>query len=147
MWSNLDGKDTCGTVWSDDGSNCDNQSCINLYENMVFHDWSKHIDIQYHHLQDCVQRWIMLLQYILTEEQDVDILTKDLSRGKSEFHKCRIGWLIIHLFLRGSVDKCNKKVWIWLCLVQIEKILIYTSTYNFDAVNLCDMALVTQLAQ
>jgi len=33
----------------------------------------------------------MLLQYILTEEQDVDILTKALSRGKFEFHKCRIG--------------------------------------------------------
>ncbi len=33
----------------------------------------------------------MLLQYILTEEQDVDILTKAFSRGKFEFHMCRIG--------------------------------------------------------
>jgi len=29
---------------------CDNQSCIKLYENPVFHDRSKHIDIRYHHL-------------------------------------------------------------------------------------------------
>eukprot|EP00253_Pinus_taeda_P016475 PITA_16475 len=35
---------------------CDNQSCIKLSENPVFHDWSKHIDIQYHHLRDCVLR-------------------------------------------------------------------------------------------
>eukprot|EP00253_Pinus_taeda_P011308 PITA_11308 len=55
---------------------CDNQSCIKLSENPVFHDRSKHIDIRYHHRRDCVARRIMLLHYISTEEQDVDILTK-----------------------------------------------------------------------
>eukprot|EP00253_Pinus_taeda_P024912 PITA_24912 len=35
---------------------CDNQSLIKLFENPVFHDRSKHIDIQYHHLRDCVLR-------------------------------------------------------------------------------------------
>ena len=40
---------------------CDNQSCIKLSENLVFHDRSKHIDIQYHHLRDYVARRIMLL--------------------------------------------------------------------------------------
>jgi hypothetical protein len=34
---------------------CDNQSCIKLSINPVFHDRSKHIDIQYHHIRDCVQ--------------------------------------------------------------------------------------------
>jgi len=33
---------------------------------------------------------IMLLQYILTEEQDADILTKALSKCKFEFHRDRI---------------------------------------------------------
>jgi hypothetical protein len=41
---------------------CDNQSCIKLSINLVFHDRSNHIDIWYHH--------IMLLQYIPTEYQD-----------------------------------------------------------------------------
>jgi hypothetical protein len=27
---------------------CDNQSCIKLSENLVFHDNSKHIEIRYH---------------------------------------------------------------------------------------------------
>jgi hypothetical protein len=40
---------------------CDNQSCIKLLINLVFHDRSKHIDIRYHHLRDCVHRKIMLL--------------------------------------------------------------------------------------
>ena len=32
----------------------------------------------------------MLLEYIPTEEQDVDILTKELLRGKFKFHGCGI---------------------------------------------------------
>eukprot|EP00253_Pinus_taeda_P025201 PITA_25201 len=57
----------------------------------LFHDRSKHIDIRYHHLRDCVVKRIMMLQYISTEEQDADILTKALSKGKFEFHRDRIG--------------------------------------------------------
>ena len=33
----------------------------------------------------------MLLQYIPTKEQDVDISRKALSRLKFEFHRCKIG--------------------------------------------------------
>ena len=58
---------------------CGNQSCIKLSINLVFHDRSKHIDIQYHHLKDCVQIIIMLPWYIPTKDQDVDILTKVLT--------------------------------------------------------------------
>eukprot|EP00253_Pinus_taeda_P033891 PITA_33891 len=65
---------------------CDNQSCIKLSANPSFHDRSKHIDIRYHHIRDCVQRRIMLLSYIPMEDQDVDILTKALTRSKFEYH-------------------------------------------------------------
>jgi hypothetical protein len=30
---------------------CDNQSCVKLSENPVFHDKSKHIEIKYHYIQ------------------------------------------------------------------------------------------------
>ena len=63
----------------------------NSLKKPVFHDRSKHIDIWYHHLRDCVLRWIMLLYYIPTEEQDADILTKALPRCKFEFHRDRMG--------------------------------------------------------
>jgi hypothetical protein len=29
---------------------CDNQSCVKLSENLVFHDKSKHIEIKYHYI-------------------------------------------------------------------------------------------------
>jgi hypothetical protein len=45
---------------------CDNQSCIKLSENPVFHDRSKNIEIQYHFIRDYVQRGAVELQYIST---------------------------------------------------------------------------------
>eukprot|EP00253_Pinus_taeda_P022891 PITA_22891 len=70
---------------------CDNQSCIKLSANPVFHDISKHIDIRYHHIRVCVQWRIMLLSYIPTEDQDAYILMKALTKSKFEYHRGRIG--------------------------------------------------------
>ena len=59
---------------------CDKQSCIKVFENLVFHDRSKHIEIKYHFIRDYVQRGAIELLYISTDEQVVDILTKSLGR-------------------------------------------------------------------
>ena len=40
---------------------CDNQSCIKLSENPVFHDRSKHIEIRYHFIRDKVQKGVVKL--------------------------------------------------------------------------------------
>ena len=48
----------------------------------MFHDKSKHIEIKYHYILDMVQRGVVKLQYVLTEEQVVDVLTKPLSSVK-----------------------------------------------------------------
>jgi hypothetical protein len=47
---------------------CDNQSCIKLSENPVFHDRSKHIEVCYQFIYDYVQRGSVELQYVSTEE-------------------------------------------------------------------------------
>jgi hypothetical protein len=54
---------------------CDNQSCIKMIENPVFHDRSKHIETRYHFIRDMVQRGALKLQYFSTNEQVVDVLT------------------------------------------------------------------------
>ena len=63
---------------------CDNQSCIKLSENPVFHDRSKHIEIRYHFIRDWVQRGAVQLAYVSTDDQVADILTKSLPKGKHE---------------------------------------------------------------
>jgi hypothetical protein len=70
---------------------CDNQSCIKLSENPVFHDKSKHIEIKYHYIRDMVQKGVVKLQYIATDEQIADVLTKPLSKIKFEYFRDKLG--------------------------------------------------------
>ena len=70
---------------------CDNQSCIKLSENSVFHDRSKHIDMKYHYIRDIVQKGVIKLQYISTDEQVADIFTKPLARVKFAYFRERLG--------------------------------------------------------
>jgi hypothetical protein len=70
---------------------CDNQSCIKMTENLVFHDKSKHIEIRYHYIRDMVQRGAIKLQYVSTDEQVVYVLTKPLSRVKFEHFRDKFG--------------------------------------------------------
>jgi hypothetical protein len=62
-----------------------------MTENLVFHDRSKHIDIRYHYIRDMVQRGALKLQYISTDEQVVDVLTKPLSHIKFENFQDKLG--------------------------------------------------------
>ena len=50
---------------------CDNQSCVQMLVNPVFHDKSKHTEIQYHFIHDMVQKVAVELQYILTDDCDL----------------------------------------------------------------------------
>jgi hypothetical protein len=83
---------------------CDNQSCVRLSENPVFHDRSKHIEIKYYYLRDRVQKGEVNLQYISTDEQTTDILTKPLSRMKFVHFRDKLGLVEISPLGRGSVD-------------------------------------------
>jgi hypothetical protein len=70
---------------------CDNQSCVKLSENPVFHDKSKHIEIRYHYIRDMVQKGAVKLQYVATDEQIADVLTKPLSRVKFVYFRDKLG--------------------------------------------------------
>jgi hypothetical protein len=70
---------------------CDNQSCIKLSENPVFHDRSKHIEMRYHYVRDMVQKNILSIQYVPTVEQTTDILTKPLSLTKFVYFRDKLG--------------------------------------------------------
>lgn len=77
---------------------CDNQSCIKLSENHVFHNRSKHIKIRYHFIRDRIKRGVLRLQYISTEEQVAYILTKPLVKGKFVKYQDKLG-VVENLFL------------------------------------------------
>lgn len=71
----------------------DNQSVIHTSKNPENHKRLKHIDIKYHFVRDFVERKIVKLQYVSTENQLADILTKPLSCVK--FENCRDGLMLV----------------------------------------------------
>jgi hypothetical protein len=56
----------------------DNQLAITLSKNSIFHERSKHIDVRYHYIRECVDEGRIIIDYRVTEEQVADILTKAL---------------------------------------------------------------------
>ena len=64
---------------------------IALAKNPVFHDRSKHIQIRYHYIRQCVENGDINIQFIRTEDQLSDIMTKALGRVRFQDLQRRIG--------------------------------------------------------
>jgi hypothetical protein len=59
--------------------------------NPMCHDQSKHIKIKCHYIREMIQKGVVKLQYVPTDKQVVDMLTKPLSRVKFEYFKDKLG--------------------------------------------------------
>jgi hypothetical protein len=71
--------------------NIDNKSAISLCKNPMHHDRSKHIDTKYHYIRECVKESKIEINYVCTDDQLADILTKSLGRLKFLKMRGRIG--------------------------------------------------------
>jgi transposase InsO family protein len=60
---------------------CDNESAIKLAHSDVIHQRSKHINIRYHHVRDNVKKGRVNIEWVGTDEQQADMLTKALGPG------------------------------------------------------------------
>lgn len=65
----------------------DNQSAIQLSKNPVHHDRSKHINVKYHYIRECIEEGRVDVESVDTKSQMADILTKAL--GRDQFVKLR----------------------------------------------------------
>ncbi|KAH9752994.1 hypothetical protein KPL71_014922 [Citrus sinensis] len=66
---------------------CDNMSAIALTKNPVFHAKSKHIELRYHYIRDLVNKGEVNMEFISTNEQPADFLTKAINIEKFEKFK------------------------------------------------------------
>lgn len=84
---------------------CDNVSATKLAKNVVYHSRTKHIELDMHFIRDKVLAKELEINYIPSEEQIADILTKLLTfihfnhfRAKLNVHPCLLN-------LRGAVKE------------------------------------------
>ena len=82
----------------------DNQSTIKTATHKIHNDRSKHIDVRYHFIRECVEEEKIKIEYCPTSEMTADILTKSLGRILHERHTKNMGLILHTSSLRGDVE-------------------------------------------
>ena len=70
---------------------CDKKSAMLMVQNPVFHNRTKHIDINYHYLRQLYQAKVIELRSVRSEDELADLLTKPVKPKELRLNRPRIG--------------------------------------------------------
>ena len=81
---------------------CDNKSAINLANNPVRHDRTKHVEVDRHFIRERIDSKELVLPYMKSEDQVADIFTKALPATPFERNVSKLGMFDMYAQLEGE---------------------------------------------
>ena len=75
---------------------CDNQSALYIAENPIYHDRTKHIELDFHFVRERVQSNLLLPLHISTSMQVANVFTKPLEHALFHHHIRKLGVVDLH---------------------------------------------------